>query len=266
MMVAMTDAAMPPSRTTDPPAGSADAITDAPDRRPLYAQVRDLIVKRMVRGDWKPGAALPSEPQLARAFAVSQGTVRKALDELVAQNLLLRRQGRGTFVASHTPDRALFHFFHLVGADDRRRLPDSQVLDAVTGPATARETAGLALASPGPAVHRVCRLRRLDGRPAIHETVTVAADRFPDLVRDPASLPNSLYSLYESAYGITIARAVERLRAVAAAADDAAVLDLPVGTPLLEIERVAIGLDSRPAEWRLSRCDTRDHRYLTQLE
>ena len=87
-----------------------------PDFRPLYQQVHDLLVSRIVAGEWKPGDALPPEPSLARTFRVSQGTVRKALAALEQRNLVVRRQGKGTYVATHTPQRALFHFFHLVGA------------------------------------------------------------------------------------------------------------------------------------------------------
>src|SRR5258707_13395026 len=86
---------------------------EAPDFRPLYAQVRALMIRRMVRGEWRPGDILPSEGRLAVEFGVSQGTVRKALDEMAAQNLVVRQQGRGTFVAQHSEAHALFHFFHI---------------------------------------------------------------------------------------------------------------------------------------------------------
>jgi len=262
----------PPGKPTPPPAGPAPERGSAasqdnaetPDRRPLYAQVKDLILRGMVRGDWRPGTLLPSEQQLARQFAVSQGTVRKALDEMVAQNLLVRRQGRGTFVASHTPDRALFHFFHLVAEDGSRTLPESRILGAQSGPATPAETAALRI---GPdTVHRIRRIRLMAGKPAIHEIITVPASLFPDLLGRPDGLPNSLYSLYEDNYGVTIARADELLSAVAADKDDAEILDVPVGAPLLQIDRTAVGLDGRRAEWRVSRCDTRHHRYASKLE
>lgn len=244
--------------------GATARTAETPDRRPLYAQVKDLILRGMVRGDWRPGTLLPSEQQLARQFAVSQGTVRKALDEMVAQNLLVRRQGRGTFVASHTPDRALFHFFHLVAEDGSRTLPESRVLASISGPATPAEGAALHI-GPG-TVHRIRRVRLMAEHPAIHETITVPASLFPDLLTRADGLPNSLYSLYEDHYGVTIARADELLSAVAADDSDAEVLGLPVGAPLLQIDRTAVGLDGRRAEWRVSRCDTRHHRYASKLE
>jgi GntR family transcriptional regulator len=69
--------------------------------RPLYLQVKSMLVRRLADGTWIPGASLPSEAMLAAEIGVSQGTVRKALDELASENLLVRRQGRGTFVAGH---------------------------------------------------------------------------------------------------------------------------------------------------------------------
>ncbi len=91
--------------------------------RPLYRQVKAIFVRRLVEGVWSPGTALPSEGQLASEIGVSQGTVRKALDELAAENLLVRRQGRGTFVAEHDERRILFQFFKLVPDDGDPALP-----------------------------------------------------------------------------------------------------------------------------------------------
>ena len=237
----------------------------APGFRPLYQQVRDLLVQRIVEGAWKPGDALPPEPALAENFRVSQGTVRKALDELEKRNLLVRRQGKGTFVATHTPQRALFHFFHLVRDDGARALPSHRLLSVRTGRAEAREAAALALRA-GATVIRLKRLRLLDDRVAIVERIAVPAGLFPGLAdsrRD--ELPNELYRHYEQVYGVTVARAVEKLKAVAANAEEAAALALAPGAPLLEIDRLAYGLDGRPVEWRRSRCDSAHHHYLSEI-
>ena len=82
--------------------------------RPLYRQVKELLMKRLSDGSWTPGQLLPSEPDIAADLGVSPGTVRKALDEMSAESLLVRRQGRGTFVARHDDERILFQFFRLV--------------------------------------------------------------------------------------------------------------------------------------------------------
>lgn len=231
--------------------------------RPLYVQVRELMIGRMIQGVWKPGAVLPSEVQLAEEFGVSQGTVRKALDALAAENLVIRRQGRGTFVAEHDDERTLFHFFHLVGEDGSRQLPGGTQLSCRAGRASRTEAARLDL-ERGAGVIRLRRTRDLGGVAAIYEAISVPAALFPGLGGE-GELPNTLYELYEARYGVTIARAEERLRAVEAPGDAAALLGLKPGAPVLEIDRVAFALDGRPAEWRVSLCDTRHHHYLAEL-
>ena len=244
--------------------GEEDAST--PNFRPLYAQVKDLLIQRLVRGDWGPGDPLPTETTLAREFKVSHGTVRKALDKLAADNMVVRQQGRGTFVVSHTPQRALFHFFHLVGNDGRRQLPDARLLSCTREAASETEQAKLGL-EPGASVIRIHRIRHLNGDPSIAEWIVVSADTFPGLGEDSEeTLPNALYQLYEDKYGIIIFQAVERLSAANADAYEAELLGVAEGTALLEIDRVAVSLGRKPVEWRLSRCNTENHHYLSALD
>ena len=234
-----------------------------PKAQPLYAQVKALMMQRLIAGQWRPGELLPSEFQLADEFGVSQGTVRKALDELAADNVMVRRQGRGTFVAEHDDRRALFHFFHLVGPDGERRLPDSRLISVRKGLAGRLEAGRLGVGRGAPVI-RIRRVRLLDGRPAICETIAVPQKLFPDLA-DISALPNTLYDLYERRYGVTIARAVERLAAVAADERDARLLDIAPGAALLEIDRTALALDGAPVEWRVSRCLTAANHYQVEL-
>jgi len=238
-------------------------IVEAPRAQPLYAQVKALMMQRLIAGQWRPGEMLPSEFQLADEFGVSQGTVRKALDELAADNVVVRRQGRGTFVAEHDDHRALFHFFHLVGPDGERRLPESSLISVRKGLAGRLEAGRLGIGRGVPVI-RIRRVRNLDGRPAIAETIAVPQRLFPDLA-DIREVPNTLYDLYERRYGITIARAVERLAAIAADARDAKLLEIAPGAPLLEIDRTALALDGNPVEWRISRCLTATHHYRVEL-
>lgn len=237
----------------------------APGFRPLYAQVKDLLVRRLVAGAWRPGEALPSEFSLAAEFKVSQGTVRKALDELAAQNVVVRQQGKGTFVATHTPQRALFHFFHLVGDNGARAMPSHRVLSLRNAKATRTESDRLKVKAGSPVI-RLNRLRQLGGRTAIVERIVLPGGMFPGLVeRMGEELPNEVYRYYEEVYNVTVARAVERLKAVAATAEDARWLGLRPGAPLLEIDRIGYGLDDRPVELRVSRCDTARHHYVSEI-
>ncbi|MCB1741776.1 MAG: GntR family transcriptional regulator [Gammaproteobacteria bacterium] len=237
-----------------------------PDFRPLYVQVEELLSRRLAQGDWRPGDLLPSESRLAVEFGVSQGTVRKALDRLVDRNALIRRQGKGTFVASYTPDRALFHFFHLVPDSGEHRLPASRVLEVARGQARAHEQTLLGLDSDELVV-RIERLRCFDTRPVLVERISVADRLFPGLGDMlPARMPNTLYSLYETAYGVSIARAEERLKARSLSTEDAALLGLDPGAPVLEIERLARGRDDRVVELRVSLCDTGAYHYRSLLQ
>lgn len=230
---------------------------------PLYVQVKQLLVKRLIDNVWTPGMSLPSENQLAAELKVSQGTVRKALDEMAAERLVVRRQGRGTFVAEHTQDKALFHFFRLVDLEDQRQLPESELLHVENAPANALERERLGL-SADDQVLRVVRVRKLDNQPVIHEILAVPQSLFPGLA-DKQPLPNSFYSLYQRDYGLSVVKAVERVSAVLATESAVNHLQVEAQTPLLQIERTAYALDGRAIELRVSLCNTAHHRYLVEL-
>jgi GntR family transcriptional regulator len=230
--------------------------------RPLYRQVKAIFVRRLVDGVWAPGEVLPSEGQLAAEIGVSQGTVRKALDELAAENLVVRRQGRGTFVAEHDERRILFQFFKLVPDRGAPRFPDSVVLSTVTGLADPAEQAALDLAGED-GVIRIRRLRSFDEVALIAETLSLPRKLFPGL--DDGPIPNNLYSLFASRYGVTIASAREKLKAVALPAEDAAALGVEPGHPALQIDRIALSLDGTPVERRLSLFLTKEVHYLSDL-
>jgi len=227
----------------------------------LYMQIKDLLTAKVGKGEWLPGSIIPSEINLAQELGVSQGTVRKAITELVENNVLTRKQGRGTFVSNHDSDRALFHFFHVTDNNGHKVLPDSRVLHCRRKPASRMEASKLQLAA-GANIIRIERVRNFSAKPTMVETITLPAKPFGDLGKEGnCNLPNTLYELYEKQYGITIHSADEQLRAVAASRHDAKILKLEVGTPLLEIERVALTLDKTPVELRISRCSTRNHHY-----
>jgi GntR family transcriptional regulator len=236
------------------------------DARPLYGQVRDLLIARIARGEWKPGQLLPAEPRLAAELGVSAGTVRKALDELAADRLVVRQQGRGTYVAAATPDTSLFHFFRLVDRNGRRLVPASRELARDRGPADRIEAERLAIAVGAP-VLRLRRLRPIDGAPCVLERISVPEALMPGLLDAAGELPNTLYVLYEQQYGLSVRRAEELIGAITLDDPaDAAVMGLPPGAPVLAIERVARTFDQRPIEWRRSLVDTTRIRYLSMLD
>lgn len=236
----------------------APALT--PDR-PLYEEVRAQLTESIAAGRWKAGEAIPSESGLAAHFGVAIGTLRKAVDSLVAQGALVRRQGKGTFVTAHDGRRLMFHFFHVVGADGSKAYPEVRTVSFERGRADAAEAAALAIARD----ERVIRIRNLltlDARPVIVDDITLPAALFPGLTeRIFAARDNTIYHLYQSRYGINVLRTDERLRATLAAGPAAALLGVPASSPLLEIRRVALTFRDRPVELRVSRVNTAAHAY-----
>lgn len=234
--------------------------------QPLYAQVKALLIRRIASGEWKPGMMIPNEFQLASEFNVSQGTMRKALNALETSGLIVRHQGRGTYVAQHTRERSLFHFFRIVGLDDHRCEPWSRALGQKTMRAS-REIARHLSIEKGAPLHVISRIRTLDKIPAILEKIFIPERMMPDLIVDIGSeMIDEMYVIYQERYNVSIAHASERLAAVAATAEDASHLDVAEKTPLLEITRVARDLSDVPVELRISRCRTDSFRYMAELK
>jgi len=232
---------------------------------PLYKEVKRLLTQGLAAGEWQPGEALPSETRLAERFKVSIGTLRKAVDELVAEQVLVRQQGRGTFVATHGANRMLFNFFHIVRTDGARVLPDAQVVEFGRSKAEAGEAMRLGLAA-GERVLRIRNLMRLEGKPVLVDDIVLAAARFPDLTeRVFREREGTIYGLYQTRYAINVVRARERLRVALLEAGAARLLGLPAGHPVLEINRTALSYHDRPVELRRSLVNTAHHEYVSDL-
>jgi GntR family transcriptional regulator len=224
--------------------------------RPLYQQVRARLTEAISAGRWRAGQSIPSEAELARSFGVAIGTIRKAVDSLVAEQALVRRQGKGTFVTQHDGSRLMFHFFHIVGRDGSKAYPEVRMLAFARGRATAAEADALAVARDDKVI-RIRNLLSLDARPSIVDDITLPAALFPGLTEKVfRARGNTIYHLYQSRYGINVLRTDERLRAVLASRELAELLGVNAGAPLLEIRRVALTFRDRPVELRLSRVDT----------
>jgi GntR family transcriptional regulator len=229
-----------------------------PSSGPLYKDVKRRMMEALAEGEWRPGDAIPAERRLSERYGLSIGTVRKAIDELVAENMLIRQQGRGTFVATHNRDRMLFYFFHVVPLEGPKQYPEVGLLAFGRAKADRAEAEALAI-EPGEPVHRIRNLLRLAGRPAIVDDITLAVARFPTLTeRQFRDRPSTIYNLYQDAFGISVVRTSERLRATLADADTARLLGIAPGAPLLSIRRVALGYNDAPVEYRVSQVDT-DH-------
>lgn len=233
--------------------------------RPLAEQVRAEIAEGLAQGTWKPGEAIPSEGELARNYGVAIGTIRKAIDGLVAHQALVRRQGKGTFVAAHDSGRLMFHFFHIVGREGTKDYPRARTIDFRRDRAGPEAARALAIA-PLDKVIRIRNVLSLAGRDAILDDITLPAELFPGLSEKIFSArDNTIYHLYQSRYGINVLRADERLRGALATREAAAALGLAEGAPLLEIHRVAYTFRDRPVELRMSRVDAERFEYHNTL-
>jgi GntR family transcriptional regulator len=246
-------------RTMESPLG--ETLTSVP----LYKEVKARLTRGLAAGDWKAGEAIPSESRLADRFSVSIGTIRKAIDELVAERILLRQQGRGTFVATHTEDRTLFYFFHIVGKDGSREVPTIELLSFRKARANATEAERLSIEAGAP-VFRIQNLLKLGGKPALVDDISVAQERFADLDENVfGGREGTIYGLYQARYGITVTRISERLSAAHAAGRTASLLGLSANTPALVIKRVAYTYDDTPVEYRVSSVNSERHEYLSDL-
>lgn len=238
----------------------------SPVFQPLYQQIKALITQSLISGEWSPGAAIPSEMELAARFGVSQGTVRKAIDELAAENIVVRRQGKGTYVATHSEETVKLRFLRLVAADGSNKLLDNKLLSCERAKASANIARLLEIRS-GSAVIEIKRLLLFSNKPQILDRIILPVASFKGVTAERIEAFNgSLYRMYETLLGIRMVRSEERLTAVGADAEVAAVLELKTGTPLLSIERVSYTYGDKPMEWRLGLCLTDDHYYLNHLE
>ena len=247
------------------PAPHFEAIAPEAAGMPLYRVVKRSLLQAIESGAFPPGETLPSEAEIAGQMGISIGTLRRAVDELAAEHILVRRQGRGTFVATHNTDRFLFQFFH-VERDDGRR--DAPVVDLVSFERTRAddEPAQALQLRPGDPVIQIENRLRLQGRAVIYDRLTLPATLFKGLTEKRfRERPSTIYQLYQSDFGITVVRAQERARARAADRNVARVLGLAVGVPVMQVNRTALTFGDRPVEHRVSIIDTAHHDYVNLL-
>jgi GntR family transcriptional regulator len=232
---------------------------------PLYQQIKAMILTSLQASEWLPGAAIPSEMELAARYAVSQGTVRKAIDELAAQNLLVRRQGKGTFVATHQEEDWQYRFLRLEPDSGDRFHLKNQFLACENIKSDAYIAQLLKLKAGDPII-RIDRVQSSAGRPIVFEEIWLPEGRFKGLTLDALNAwSGPMYAFYESEYATHMVRAEEKIKAVSADQDLAQHLKLLLGSALLSVERVAFTYGNKPVEIRHARYDTSDQHYENKL-
>jgi GntR family transcriptional regulator len=255
------------------PADNGIAAADAagpgtPAFSPLYQQIKALILQSLQGGEWKPGEAIPSEMELAARFRVSQGTVRKAIDELAAENLLVRRQGKGTFVATHSEQHVRYRFLKLMpdnGEMAGEGPAERTVIECKRVRASAEVARALALRT-GDAVVQVRRVLSFAGTPTILEDMWLPGNAFKGLnAEQMAGYHGPTYAMFEVEFGVRMVRAEEKIRAVAADEISAVLLKVEQRSPLLSVERVAYTYNDVPMELRRGLYRTDLHHYRNEL-
>jgi len=254
--------AQPPPPDGPPGGGSTPAFS------PLYQQIKSLILQSLQAGEWKPGDIIPSEFDLAARYRVSQGTVRKAIDELAADNLLVRRQGKGTFVATHAEQHTQYRFLRLqpdVG-DQRSEGPaERSIIECkrLRAPAEIARLLGLRSGDP---VLQVRRVLAFHGEPAILEDLWLPGGPFKGLTLEALAADRGpMYALFEAQFGVRMVRAEEKIKALAADSEAARLLQVEAGTPLLSVERLAYTYSDVPMELRRGLYRTDTHHYRNEL-
>jgi GntR family transcriptional regulator len=228
---------------------------------PLYREVKHKLMESLRHGEWKPGEIIPAEKRLCERFGVSVGTLRKAVDELTSENILIRHQGRGTFVASHSQDRYMFGFFHIFAHDGRKEYPKVEFISLTKDKADADSAARLGLKKGAKLIRIVNRLS-LGGRPVIIDDILLPENFFSGMTEAQVrERRTTLYQLYQDSFGIGVLRTEERLQACGASANAAQLLDIPQGTPLLHVIRRALSFRDEVVELRHSYVITDGHEY-----
>jgi len=241
------------------------ADTGGPAFSPLYQQIKGLITRSLQSGEWKPGEAIPSEMELAARYKVSQGTVRKAIDAMADENLLVRRQGKGTFVATHAEEKIQYRFLRLMPDDGEIGGATRHVIDCRRQRPGAEISRALELKA-GDAAIQIRRLLQFKRVPVVLDDIWLPASLFKGLTAERLTgYRGPLYGLFETEFGVRMIRAEEQLRAVAADAGAAGLLGVPVGEPLLSVERLSRTYGDKPVELRRGLYNTRSHYYRNEL-
>jgi GntR family transcriptional regulator len=232
---------------------------------PLYEQIKAMIMTSLQASEWLPGEAIPSEMELAVRYAVSQGTVRKAIDELAAQNLLVRRQGKGTFVATHQEENWQYRFLRLEpDSGEKLHLKNRfLVCENIQSDGYLAHLLNLKLGDP---IIRIDRVQSYAGKPIVFEEIWLPEARFKGLTIDALNdWHGPMYAFYESKYATHMVRAQEKIKAILANQSLAQYLQISEGAALLSVERVAFTYGSKPVEIRHARYDTSDQHYDNKL-
>ncbi|MDC1100617.1 GntR family transcriptional regulator [Methylophilaceae bacterium] len=233
---------------------------------PLYEEVKKKITQSLILGEWVPGEAIPSEIELANIYDVSQGTVRKAIDDLSAESILVRRQGKGTYVATHNEENIQLRFLRLTSQFGLNEKLDNQLISFSKEKAT-NKLAKILNINPSSTIISVARILTFNEKPLIFDVIKIPAQSFRGLTAEMIVENNgSMYRMYETDFGVRMLRADEKIKAISANLETASHLKVQENHPLLSVERISYTYKNKPLEWRLGLCVTDNHFYRSELD
>lgn len=233
--------------------------------QPLYKQVEEHVTQLIVEQRWKPGEMLPNEFQLADEFGVSQGTVRKALNSLTQSRILTRRQGVGTFVSEHTGSQALYRFFPLVEDGKAPELPKAEIIAFERCDTVSEEVQEQLQLDQNDKVILLSRKRLLEETVCLLEDIYLPEKYFPDFV-SMEDVPHTLYHFYQTQFNLTVHKTTDRIKAILVSEQDAKLMGISPGAPVLSFTRLTTSLDGKRIEFRINRCRSDHYHYLVDLE
>jgi len=218
--------------------------------QPLYNTVRSLILTKLRNGEWRPGDKIPTEPELAKLFSVSVGTVRKAVEDLVSEQVLIRRARIGTTVSTHEKYNQFSTFFNFFNRSSSEMQIDPKLLSFKKILASKEVGTSLGI-QEGEALFEIDNLRLIDGKPAMFDRIWLPQKKFMKLTENEfANRVGSIYSLYQSQFMMTIVRINEQVEAIQAPDFVRFELGLKKTDPVLKISRYAYTYGDEVVEYR----------------
>ena len=234
--------------------------------KPLYEEVKKKITQSLIEGVWSPGEVIPSEIELANTYDVSQGTVRKAIDYLSAESILVRRQGKGTYVTTHNEENIQLRFLRLTSNFGLKEKLDNQLISFSKEKAS-NKLAKILNINPASIIISITRILTFNEKPLILDVIKIPAQSFRGLTaKMVVEKKGSMYRMYEADFGVRMLRADEKIKAIIANSESTSLLNLKENSPLLSIERISYTYDNKPLEWRLGLCVTDNHFYRSELD
>ena len=219
---------------------------------PLYQVVETHLRKKINSGELIPGDLIPSEPKLADQLNVSQGTVRKAIDNLVWQGLLFRHQGKGTFISRINFNNSLYKFFSYGDQQGKDVRVRKKTIDRKLqqGPKKIRSLLGVA---QNQKLLYIERIGLVNGKSGFIEYSWWNAELVPGLENEGIHIPDLFYALIEEKYKIPVIRAEETLTADVCDANTAEKLNIKVNQPVVVLNRTTYSTNNQIIEARIAK-------------